>query len=103
MAVILTISTSCRQDKSAAPAAPSAKTYTVRGEVVSLDPKNHTATLRHERIDGWMEAMTMEFPVKDPEQYAKLAVGDRVNATLYVNDLEYYLAKVEVTAKATAR
>jgi Cu/Ag efflux protein CusF len=47
-----------------------------------------------------MEAMTMEFPVKDPEQYAKLAVGDRVNATLYVNDLEYYLAKVEVTGRS---
>lgn len=94
------VAPACRQDKPAASATPGAKTYAVRGEVVALDPANHTATLKHERIDGWMEAMTMEFPVKDAAQYAKLAVGDRVNATLYVTDLEYYLANVEVTGKA---
>lgn len=93
----------CTQEKKPASPPPAPKVYTVRGEVTALDTATHTATLRHERIEGWMEAMTMEFPVKDPAEFAKLTVGDRVDATLHVNDLEYYLAKIQVTAKAPAK
>lgn len=79
------------------------KTYTVRGEVVRLDPATHSAVLKHEKIEGWMEAMTMEFVVKDPAEFARLAVGDQIRATLYVNDLEIYLSGIQMVAKAPAK
>lgn len=79
------------------------KTYTVKGEVLRLDPATHSAVLKHEKIEGWMEAMTMEFVVKDPAEFAKLTVGDQIQATLYVSDLEFYLAGIQVVAKAPAK
>lgn len=88
--------------RSAPPPKAETKTYTVKGEVLRLDPSTHSAVLKHEKIEGWMEAMTMEFVVKDPAEFGKLAVGDRIQATLYVNDLEFYLAGIQVLARAPA-
>ena len=79
------------------------KTYTVKGEVLRLDAANHSAVLKHEKIEGWMEAMTMEFVVKDPGEFAKLSVGDRIQATLYVSDLEFYLGNIQILAKGPAK
>ena len=101
---VLAAGMSCRQSQpSASSSATGQKTYAVHGFVVALDAANHTATLRHDKIQGWMEAMTMEFPVKDRTEFSRLAVGDEVNATLYVNDLEYYLGKIEIVGKAPAK
>lgn len=82
------------------PEAPkaNAKTYTVKGEVVRVETADHTVVLKHEKIEGWMEAMTMEFPVRNQEEFGKLKAGDRIEATLVVNDLEYYLSDVKVKA-----
>ena len=85
------------------PAAQPAKEYQMQGEVVSLDPAAHLVTVKAGKIEGWMEAMTMEFPVKDPAEFAKLSVGDQMRAKLQVNDIEYYLVQIEVTAKAPAK
>ena len=89
----------CGSNKPSAPP----KEYKLTGEVMRIEPQLRTAAIKHEKIEGWMEAMTMEFPVKDPAEFAKLTVGDRVDATLHVDDLEYYLAKIQVTAKAPAK
>ncbi|MEO8661550.1 MAG: copper-binding protein [Bryobacteraceae bacterium] len=89
--------------RSATPKPPETKTYSIRGEVLRLDNVNHTAVLKHDKIEGWMEAMTMEFPVKDPAEFAKLSVGDQMQAKLQVNDIEYYLVQIQVTAKAPAK
>ncbi|HZT40243.1 MAG TPA: copper-binding protein [Bryobacteraceae bacterium] len=64
--------------------------YALRGEIVKVDPSAHTVTIRHERIDGWMEAMTMEFPVKDAKEFAALRAGERVTATVFVSDAGAY-------------
>ncbi|MCZ2075561.1 MAG: copper-binding protein [Bryobacteraceae bacterium] len=76
------------------------KQYLMRGEVVQLDRTNQVARINHEKIEGWMDAMTMEFPVKDKAEFDKLAVGDRITAIVYVRDLEYYIGKIEVVTKA---
>ena len=85
------------------PAAQPAKEYQMQGEVVALDPAAHLATVKAGKIEGWMEAMTMEFPVKDPAEFAKLSVGDQILAKLQVNDIEYYLVHIQVIAKAPAK
>jgi Cu/Ag efflux protein CusF len=37
--------------------------YPLRGHVIRLDIHRQIATVKHEKIEGWMEAMTMDFPV----------------------------------------
>ena len=69
---------------------PPVHRYALRGEIVKIDAAAHTATIKHEKIDGWMEAMTMEFPVKDPKEFATLRVRDNISATLFVSDAGVY-------------
>jgi protein SCO1/2 len=65
---------------------------------VGLDPKAQVATIKGDKIDGWMEAMTMEYPVKDAAEFGKLKVGERISATVVVGEASYYLKGIEVTA-----
>lgn len=73
------------------PAAP-IKQYKLDGIVISLDPQGHTAKIKGEKVEGWMEAMTMEYPVKDG--FDTLHVGDHIAATVFVQGLDYWLGDV---------
>jgi Cu/Ag efflux protein CusF len=75
---------------------PPKNRYALRGVVLRLDPAERTALLKHEKIEGWMEAMTMEFPVPDPVEFAKLKEGQTIRATVLVNDLHYWVADIRV-------
>ncbi|MBZ5579469.1 MAG: copper-binding protein [Acidobacteriia bacterium] len=77
----------------------SGKRYTMQGEIKSLDPAAKTANINAGKIEGWMEAMTMEYPIKPDAEFAKLHVGDRIEATVVVNDLKYYVTDVKVLPK----
>ena len=64
---------------------------------MALDPAAHNATIKHEKIGDWMEAMTMEYTVKPDADFAKLHVGDRIQATVVVQDPTYWVTEVKVT------
>ena len=76
-----------------------AKHYPMQGEVQSLDPSSKTANIKAGKIEGWMEAMTMEYPVRPESELAKLHAGDRVQATVVVNGDSYYVTDVKVLPK----
>lgn len=76
-----------------------AKRYPMQGEVKALDPTSKTANIKAGKIEGWMEAMTMEFPVKPEGEFAKLHVGDQVQGTVVVNGDSYYVTDVKVLPK----
>ncbi len=71
----------------------------MQGEVKSLDPADKTANIAAGKIPGWMEAMTMEYPVKPEAEFAKLHVGDQIQATVVVSDEKYYVTDVKVLPK----
>jgi protein SCO1/2 len=71
------------------------KQYKIHGEIVSLDPEGNLAKIRHQKIEGWMEAMTMEFPVKDPAEYKNLHTGECIDATVNVQDLSFWIDQVK--------
>jgi Cu/Ag efflux protein CusF len=73
--------------------------HNLDGVVVGLDPQAHTVKIDGQKIEGWMEAMTMEYPVKPETEFAKLHVGDRVQATVVVNDTKFYVTDVKVLPK----
>ena len=79
--------------------APKPRRYLLQGEVKLLDPAAKTATIAHGRIGDWMGAMTMEFPVKPDSEFQKLHAGDRIEATVVVSDLSYYVTDVKVAPK----
>ncbi len=72
------------------------KRYPMQGEVKALDANANTATIAAAKIGDWMEAMTMEYPVKPDSEFQKLHVGDRIQATVVVNDPAYYVTDVKV-------
>jgi Cu/Ag efflux protein CusF len=75
------------------------KRYPMQGEVKAIDPAGKTANINAGKIEGWMEAMTMEYPVKPDAELAKLHVGDKIQATVVVNDQKYYVTDVKVLSK----
>jgi protein SCO1/2 len=76
------------------PAPQPVKEYQMQGEVVSLDPAAHLATVKAGKIEGWMDAMTMEYPVKDPQEFGKLKVGQNIQAKITVQGTDYWISSV---------
>ena len=72
------------------------KKYELRGVVLRVRPEARVAVVQHEKIEGWMEAMTMEFPVPEPAEFAKLKEKTKFRATVCVNDLYYWLTGIIV-------
>ena len=60
------------------------KTFAIRGKIVSVDAKRGTILLKHEAVPGFMDAMTMSYPLKDPTVASELHPGDTITATLLV-------------------
>jgi Cu/Ag efflux protein CusF len=83
------------KDKQARPAsnAPIEK-YKLDGVIVSLDPQAHIAKIKGEEIVGWMEAMTMEYPVKDHQEFDTLHIGDHITAIVFVQGLDYSIGEI---------
>ena len=65
----------------AAPTQPTEKRYPLTGEVVSLNAGRKTAMISHDKIEGFMPAMTMEFMVAKGD-LAILKPGERIRAEL---------------------
>ena len=73
-----------------------AKRYPMEGEIRALDPATHTATIKHGKIGDWMDAMTMQYNVKPDSEFAKLHVGDHIQATVVVQDPNYFVTDIKV-------
>jgi protein SCO1/2 len=102
----------CGRENPPPKAAPPAKpalgrtetTYELKGEVLGLDPKTSSVTIRHEKIPEFMPAMTMSFPLQDPSEMAHLKVGDTVQGSLWVarekgNVTEFKLSDLAVVSR----
>jgi protein SCO1/2 len=81
------------------------RTFTIRGKVVGTDA-NHV-TLDGEDVPGFMEAMTMEYKLKDPSVVSELHPGDRITAKVLattdgVNFSNVQLDDIVVIAQARA-
>jgi Cu/Ag efflux protein CusF len=44
-------------------------------------------TVNGEKLEGWMDAMTITYPVDKPEVLKKVKVGDTIMATVYRGDI----------------
>ena len=80
--LLLLLSLACvRASKPAA-----VKHYPLAGKVVSVNAKDQTAAIDASAIPNFMEAMTMDYPIKSKTEFASLHPGDRITATVDVSD-----------------
>ncbi len=66
--------------------------YAFHGKVISVDVPNKSASIANDKVEGWMDAMTMDYPVPDA---SKLHPGDPITATIVVTDLNYHLENIK--------
>jgi Cu/Ag efflux protein CusF len=67
-----------------------------KGTVEAIDLEQSKITLAHEDIEGFMNAMTMDFDVKNASILTELEVGMEVTFTVVVEaDGTYYLDRIE--------
>ena len=81
---------------------PAPKEYQVTGEILKLDPAAQTASLKAGKIEGWMEAMTMDFPIKDKQEFETLKVGEKIHAKVSVQGTDYWLSGIQEAAADAA-
>ena len=70
------------------------KTYTFRGKIESINAAEKSMSINGEKVEGWMGAMTMIYPVENADIFKTAKVGDRIEATVY--DGDYTLHNVRV-------
>ena len=66
------------------PALAQTNQYPVHGVVQKIDPDRRHVTVKHEKIPGYMMAMTMDFSVHDTNVLSQVAAGDEIDFTLSV-------------------
>ena len=72
------------------------KALTFHGKVESVSADG--LTVNGEKVEGWMDAMTMKYKVDDPKVLKTVKPGDKITATVYEGDMS--LHKVQVDGKS---
>jgi Cu/Ag efflux protein CusF len=76
--------------------------YELKGVVKSVDKEKRRATIDHEKVGDYMEAMTMPFPIRDDKALNEMQPGDRIVADLVLGaNGGGWLEKISITSSAT--
>lgn len=86
-----------------APQVEPAKRYHLTGRVVGIDPRAKMADIDADAIPGFMEAMTMPYQVKPPDELTKLSAGDRITADVVVQNDAAWLENIQVRTHPPGR
>jgi Cu/Ag efflux protein CusF len=65
--------------------------------VEAVNKRAKSLSVNGEKVEGWMDAMTMSYTIDDPSIIDKLKPGDQIMATVY--DGDYTLHKVQIIGK----
>lgn len=71
------------------------RTYVATGVIQRLDPEHLVVVIQHERIEGFMEAMTMPFHAERAELLVDLRPGDKVRFTLRQTPQQVLVTQIE--------
>jgi len=70
------------------------KTFTFRGKIESMDAASKSMSIDGEKVEGWMDAMTMKYQVDNADVFKTAKVGDTIEATVYDGDYKLYKAHI---------
>jgi hypothetical protein len=85
----------CAGPKPAASSPP--KLYTLHGTVLSLS----IAPINGEKIPGWVDAMTMDYPVKDAKDWRAVRPNEVISTTIGARDTDYTIRDVKPAENST--
>lgn len=71
------------------------KLFSVRGTILARDAADNMVNVNHEAIPGFMDAMTMDFPVRGAEVASLPPDGSRIEARLHVTSRAYWITDVK--------
>ena len=77
------------------------KSFTFHGKVESIDAASKAMTVNGDKVEGWMEAMSMKYAVDNADVFKTVKVGDTIEAMVY--DGDYKLYKVRVVTGAVKK
>lgn len=98
---LLLVVAGCKPAASPPPAAAATnQTYAVRGVIQQIPADRRHATIKHEKIPGYMAAMTMDFSVRDTNALAGFAAGDEISFTLVITEDDDWIENLKRTGKA---
>jgi protein SCO1/2 len=97
--LVLSLAGCKRDSKSAqkpqpAPAQSGTNTYQVKGVVHDVMPDKNKVSIAHEKIPGYMDAMTMSFDVKNPSELGGIKPGDLVSFRMVVTETDGWIENV---------
>jgi Copper binding periplasmic protein CusF len=94
--LFLAIAAGCTKRETAQPVSVKGeKVYELRGKITARDTEQNALTVDHETIPGFMEAMTMSYPVRGGKVEQLPAVGSKITARLHVIDDGYWISDVK--------
>ena len=101
--VLVLLVAGCKPNSSVpAPVAATNQTFAVRGVIQQIPPDGCHVTIKHEKIPGYMAAMTMDFSVRDTNALAGFAPGDEISFTLVVTADDDWIENLKRTGKTGA-
>lgn len=77
------------------------KQHILKGKVT--DVGTDRLTVNHEKVEGYMDAMTMPYKVDKVDILKAIKAGDQIEATVYDNDYTLYNVKVVPPAAAKGK
>lgn len=78
---------------------PEAKHYPLHGKIMSVDKLGHELIIDSDAIPGFMQAMTMGYPVADNSMLDKVNPGDEIKADLAVSAEHIAIDQLTVVQK----
>jgi len=82
---------------------PTAKRYPFKGKIVSVDRAAKKASIDHEAIEGYMSAMTMDFPIHADWAWDSIKPGAEITGELVVDNKAkepYFLENIVIISAA---
>jgi Cu/Ag efflux protein CusF len=77
------------------------KSFTFKGKVEKVDVAAKKIYVNGEKVEGWMEAMSMNYSVDKEDVLKTLKVGDQITAKVYEGDF-MVLHDVQIVPPAKA-
>jgi Cu/Ag efflux protein CusF len=71
------------------------KRYSMHGKVLSVNAAEKTAKIDADAIKGWMGAMAMDYPVRDPGDLSRLSAGQTIDATVFVDGDHFSIGEIK--------
>ena len=75
-----------------------AKIYDARGIVQQITADGRKATIKHEKIPGYMAAMTMDFSIRNTNELVGIAPNDEITFKLAVTETDDWIEGVRFVA-----